>query len=186
MLMHAFVQANNSISVLVECVSLLEHDHGKFTEKPAKPIEEQLIDISAIDQLELIATRKIQDRISNLGLFSIKRLPYVLYRLKDWEPDLELKAFLFELIHDDIDLIQFIETFLYRTSSQGISDYVARVNWNIKIESLKEFVDVDDANNRLKKFKLSDEYNKLSDRNKLALDTFLDTFSGKINNDLKF
>lgn len=183
---HAFLESNNSISVVVECVSLLSNDHGKYTDKPAKPIEEQLIDLHSLNQLEFITTKKVKDWIGNSGLFSIKRLPYVLYRLREWDPDLDLKDFLSELIHDDLDLIKFMESSLYRTTSQGMSDYVARVNWNINIESLKEFIDVEDANNRLKKFKITDEYSKLSDRYQLALNTFLDTFAGKIKDDFTF
>lgn len=182
-LKHAFLASNNSISILVECVSRLGH-HGKFTDNPAKPMEEQLIYIDDLNQLELITTKKTKYWISNSGLFSIKRLHYVLYRLREWDPDLNLKDFLSNLILDDLDLIKFMEASLYSTTSQGMYDYVASINWNIKIESLKEFINVEDANNRLKKFKTSNAYCKLSDRYKLAIDTFLDTFSGKIKNDL--
>lgn len=183
-LKNAFNESKRSVSVIVECVSLLGTEHGKFTDKPAKNEEEQLINLDSLNQLELIASNIIRTRIIKNGLFSIKRLQYVLYRLKVWEPELDLKKIVEDLTLSDIDLIRFIETALTQSTSQEISDHVASTYWNISLKSLSNYIDVKHANERLLAFKTSDEYYTLGDRYQLAINTFLDTNSGKIKDDI--
>ena len=61
-----------------------------------------------------------------------------------------------------------------------MSDYVARTHWQIDLKSIEKFVDLTEAESRIRKIFSSSDFERLDDRKKLAIKTFLDTIGGKI------
>lgn len=86
------------------------------------------------------------------------------------------------MIKDDDGLIDFISGFLGKSESYGESDLVIRTNWRIHLDSIGEFVDLKEVEVRIRNIFSSLYYEKLEDRRKLAIKTFLDTIDGKIKN----
>ena len=84
------------------------------------------------------------------------------------------------MIIDDDGLIDFIASFLSKSTSQGISDYVGRVNWRISLKTIEDFIDIKKIEPRIRKIFSSTGFSKLGDRKQLAIKTLLDTIDGKI------
>lgn len=172
-----------SISTIVECLVMLGYDHGKLTEKPAKPLDEHLISLSDLEKLEKKVSNMIKEWFDTNKLSNTVRPVYLLYRLSEWESSINLKEFIVNLISNDLSLIEFLESCLNRSVTQGMGDYVGSVNWSINLKTISELLDVDVTNQRLVNFKASDEFNDIDERLQLTVNIFLDTYSGKIKDD---
>jgi hypothetical protein len=85
------------------------------------------------------------------------------------------------MIESDNGLIDFISSFLGKSKSQGISDYVWKVHWRIDLKSVEEFVDLKEVEPRIRKIFSSSDFEQFDNTKKLAVETFLDTIDGKIS-----
>ena len=57
---------------------------------------------------------------------------------------------------------------LQRSSSQGIDDYVAKINWYIHLKTIEDFIPVDLLEQKVKKIRVE----KLTEEEKRAVDAF--------------
>jgi len=90
------------------------------------------------------------------------------------------------LITDDKGLIMFIKHFLSDVRSHGMSDYVESIQWRINLESIETFVDLNEVDKRLRKVRSSTEFKELEEKEQLAINIFLDTLDGNIDDLSRF
>jgi len=177
----AMEKATRSIYTIVHEVSVQDQQHGKYDSKETPEPEEKLtVNSEQLEELEKLACKKIESWAEDGRLAKHRHLPSILFRWKDWGKRGKINNFVNNMIKNDDGLIDFITSFLSKSTSQGMSDYVAKIHWRIDLKSVGEFVDLTGVEQRIRKIFSSSDFEQLDGRKKLAIRTFLDTIDGKI------
>ena len=82
---------------------------------------------------------KIQSR-ATAGQLPAKNFGGLLFRWKEWAGTDGPSAFCDTLVRSDEGLLQFLRAFVVRSTSQGMSDYVAKPRWYIRRSQIEAFV----------------------------------------------
>lgn len=180
----AFKKAEQSIFTIVHEVSVQDQEHGRYKlkDKP-RPDEELTLPADYLDKLEKLACEKLSAWAKDGRLAKHKKLAGILYSWERWTKKEDVDAFVAELIKTDIGLIDFISSFLGKSTSHGMSDYVGRVHWKIPLDSIKHFVDPATFTDRVRKIAQESGFKELSEEKQKAVRIFLDTVDGKIKSD---
>jgi predicted KAP-like P-loop ATPase len=139
----AIKEARRSLYTVVHEIGVQGQQHGKFTSKDRpEPEADRTVNAEQLQQLEQRACEKIQEWASAGRLKSHLKLVSILYSWKRWCPqgEQEVKNFVREMVADDEGLITFIVSCLSKSFVHGMSDHVARVEWRIHLDSVKEFI----------------------------------------------
>jgi predicted KAP-like P-loop ATPase len=177
----AIEKTDSSLFTVVHEVSIQGQEHGRDGSKE-KPNPEEKLTLKAedLDKLEQIASKKISEWAENGKLSDHRNLINILYRWERWKDKNKVDVFVKEMIKTDAGIVKFITSFLQKTSSYGMSDYVGKINWNIHVDSVKHFVDIDDITIRVREIYKKESFEGLAEKQKQALKIFLDTIDGKI------
>ena len=160
---------------IVECA------HGKYgSEKKSKPEEELTVNATQLEELEKLACNKIEIWAKESRLSKHRYLVSILYDWKRWGRQEQVIEFVNHVIENDDGLIDFITSFLSKSKSHGMSDYVIKINWRIPLKSIEEFVSLKQIESRIRNMFASPNFELMDDKRKLAIKTFLDTIDGKI------
>lgn len=174
-------QATQSLYPIVNEVSIQDQKHNKNKAKKEQDLNEKLtINEEQLKELKLIACGKIETWAKDGRLRKHNRLAYILFCWKNWNDKDDYKTFVDNLIKDDEGLLVFVVSFLSKSFSYGMSDYVGRINWRMDLKWMGQFVDPKTIEPRLRSKLSSDAFNKLLEKQQLAIRTFLDTFDEKV------
>ena len=178
----AIENATDSIYTIVHHVGLLGQQHGKSTTRQPDPEENRTVNATQLQELEFLACSKIRERATSGRLKGHPHLVSILYMWQRWCNDGEeaVSKFVKDFIATNDGLVQFIQAFVGKSYSQGIGDYVSRVNWRINLNSVADFIPVDELTPRGRTIMGSAEFQNLSPDCQRALQTFLDTVDGKV------
>jgi len=178
---NAMEKATRSLYTIVHEVSVQDQQHGKYHSKDT-PIPEgkRTVNAEQLKVLENIALNKIETWANDGRLKKHKKLAYILFRWKEWDGDDKVNEFVENMIKNDEGLIDFITAFLTKSTSQTMRDYVYRTHWRINLKSIEEFIKINKIESRIRKIINSDKYTHFDERQKIALQTFIDTIDGKI------
>ncbi len=69
---------------------------------------------------------------------------------------------------------------MHKVTSHGLGDYVAEIQWMIKLDYLKQFIELEEIEPIARKILSSQEFESFDQQEQLAIKTFLDTIDGKI------
>jgi predicted KAP-like P-loop ATPase len=178
---NAIEKANRSLFTVVHEVSVQGQQHGKDGSKKQIPPEDQLtVNADQLKELERLACNKIEAWANDGRLSEHKELAYLLYRWREWGDPTKVYAYVNDIIKTDDGLVNFITSFLYKVKSQGVGSYVGRIHWQIGIKNILEFADLKQIEPRIRDILSSSGFDKLDEKKKLAIKTFIDTLDGKI------
>ena len=153
-----------AISMMVKELISFWKQHGKYggTKKSDKDI---LLDENHLETLQEIVLDKIKEAVKEGKLLNTPLLSSILYRWKEWENEGEVRDWVSNVVASDEKLPIFLSKFLQKTSSETITDRVAKI---------QDFVDLDVLEKRCKEV-LSNEsvVTILDDEQKLAIKQFL-------------
>jgi len=176
-------KAKRSLYTIVHEVGVLGQEQGKFGSGDSPKLKDQLtVNAEQLEKLENIACERIKEWAEDGRLKNHRHLPSILFSWKEWGEKKGITTFIDNMIKTDDGLIDLITSFLIKSTSQSLSDNVEKIHWRINIKSVEEFVDLKDAELRIRKILSSLNFEELDDRKKLAIKTFLDTIDGKIKN----
>jgi len=177
----AMEKATRSLYTIVNEVSLQDQQHAKYDSKEIPEPEEKLtVNSEQLEELEKLACNKIESWAEDGRLAKHRHLSFILFRWKDWGQQDKINSFVKNMIKNDDGLIDFITSFLSKSKSHVISDYVAKTHWRIHLKNIEEFVDLKEVEPRIRKIFSSSDFEQFDDRKKLAISTFLDSIDGKI------
>jgi len=177
----AIQKATRSLYTLVHEVSVLGQEQGKFGSKESpEPKDKLTINAEQLERLEKLACDKIENWAKDGRLEKHKHLPIILFSWKEWGQKKRIIIFISNMIKSDDGLIDLVSSFLTKSISHGMSDYVGKIKWRINIKNIEEFVDLKEVEPRIRKISSSSDFEQFDARKKLAIRTFLDTIDGKI------
>lgn len=178
---HAIKKATRSLYTIVHEIGVQDQGHAKYGSKETpQPKDEMTVNKEQLEKLEKFACGKIESWAKDGQLKKHKHLPSILFRWKEWGQRNEINNFVNNMIKTDDGLIDFITSFLSKSTIHGLSDYTAKIDWRINIKNVEEFVDLKEVESRIRKILSSSDFKELDERKKLAIKTFLDTIDGKI------
>jgi predicted KAP-like P-loop ATPase len=164
-----------SVSLVTHDVIILGQEHGKYRERePTQPEEQRTVAANHLPELEAIALRKIREAAEEKRLHAGPDFGYLLYQLAEWSSEDEAKAYVSQLVVDDIGVCDFLSGLLQYGYSHGFSDRVARRAGRIHLPSVQKFFSGDPSElvPRYEKI-LKDAPTWLNQRRKVALETFI-------------
>lgn len=180
---NAIEKATTSLFTLVNEVSVQGQQHGKYdSSKESTPEEKRTVNPIQLEKLEKLACDKIEIWAKDGRLSKHQYLSSILYNWKRWERQKHVIDFVNHMIETDDGLIDFVTSFLSKTKSHSMSDYVFKTEWKINPKSIEEFVDLKQIEPRIRNIFFSSKFEQMedNDKRKLAIKTFLDTIDGKI------
>ncbi len=181
---NAITEAKESLYTIVHEVGVQGQHHGKWTskEEQLEPEERRPVNGEQLSALESLACEKIRIWAADGRLKDHLKLISILYSWKRWCDDGEkaVSGFVNNMVKTDAGLIALIHAFVGKSFSQGMSDYVGRVNWRISLKSVANFISVDELVPRARAILSGNEFQQISEEYQRALQTFIDTVDGKV------
>ncbi len=156
-------------------VITIAQEHGKYGERePTQAENQRTVSASDLPELEAIALQKIRESANAKRLHLAPRFGYLLYHLGDWSSEDEAKAYVSELIVDDIGVCDYLSGFFQFGYSHGFSDRVAKRAGRIHLPSVQKFLGAEPSElvPRCEGI-LKDSPSWLNQRRKQALETFV-------------
>ncbi len=179
----AISSTKDSIYTIVHEVGAQGQQHGKATSKrDLDPEDKRTVNSKQLEELEKLAVQKIETWAKDGRLSKHPHLVSILYFWKRWiVPDSNsLKEVIETLLETEEGLVRFVAAFLAKSVSYGMGDYLGKINWRISLKHIEDFVPVKELELKVREIVSSDKYEKLTEQQKLALRTFVDTVDGKI------
>ena len=178
---NAIEKATRSLFTIVHEVGVQGQQHSKYgSKKNLDPEEKLTVNAEQLKKLEKLACGKIESWAEDGRLAKHRHLTSILFNWKNWGEGEKISNFVNNLIKNDDGLIDFITSFLSKSTSHGISDYVGKIHWRIDLKNVEEFVDLKEVGPRIRKIFSSSDFEQFDNTKKLAVKTFLDTIDGKI------
>lgn len=180
---NAIEKAAKSLYTIVNEVGAWGQQHGKYgSQEGSKPEGDLTISAAQLEELEKLACAKIEIWANDGRLSKHRYLFPILCDWKRWGSKEQIDKFVNNMTENDNGLIDFITSFLSKSKSHGISDYVIKINWRIPLKGVEEFVDLKQIEPRIRNIFSSSKFKQLddNDKRKQAIKIFLDTFDGKI------
>jgi predicted KAP-like P-loop ATPase len=107
-------------------------------EKRHKDPSAFLVTEDDLSDLKNICVEKIRVAAKDGTLISHPEMSFILYRWRDWASPEEPKQWVERLIESQDSLLAFLEAFLQRSQSWGLTDYVSRDHWYIRVDNISE------------------------------------------------
>lgn len=167
----AIEKTEKSIFSVVHEVEVLGLEHGKYRPDGIGKLGEiQTVSTRQLEDLEKLAKTKIERWAKSGALNRHRNLIGILYRWKDWGRQKDVNDFVRQLIKDEQGLVTFITAFLQKsikTKKQG----------RIHIDSVKDFIPIEEAGTRIRAIKPSAFLGKLNEDERLAINIFLNALN---------
>lgn len=178
-LKYAIENSERSIYTIVHEISVQDQEHGKYDLKgqnlgDVDPEEYRTVNPQQLDNLETLATKKIHVWVNNGELDKNEHFIEILYSWENWEGKSKVKSYIDSLIEHDDGLINFITGFTKELSSYTLSGQLIERHWDINLDSMKDFVNLNEIKLRIDKVRYSKKFERLSPKNKIAVEKFLE------------
>lgn len=135
------ISKGSALSIIVDVVTSLGTEHGKYTGQKPKPFKERLVNERQLVELEKASTEKIELAAKEGKLVVAPLLPLVLYRWCDWAGKDRVHGWIEKLILNDESFLSFLEKFLQRNSSINETDTFGMTKPELKPKYLSSFID---------------------------------------------
>lgn len=178
---NAIEKANRSLYTMVHEVSVQGSEHKRYGAQEVPEQEERLtVNAEQLEELEKLVCAKIEVWAKDGRLATSTNLPSILFSWQKWGTPEHVNEFLDEMIQADDGLINLVTGFLSPIRSQTLGSYVATIQWRVSLKSMTSLVDVKEIEPRIRDIASTSKFERLGDRQKLAIRAFLDTIDGKI------
>ena len=166
-------EKGQAISMMVKKLVSFWQQHGKYG-GTKKSDEDILLDEDHLKVLQEIVLDKIRGAVKEGSLLNTPFLPQVLYRWKEWGNERKVRDWVSKVVASDEKLPIFLSKFLQKTSSQSITDRVAKIHWRLNPNWLKDFIDLGFLEKRCNEVLSNDlVVATLDDKQELAIRQFL-------------
>jgi len=163
------IEETQGIFYPVRIVSFYEHEMKR--NKEGLTLEEPSFDEESISTLKGLCLERIRKAADSGMLQSTLGLGYILIRWQQWSESDDAKKYAMDLIKTPRGAVTLLVGFLTQSWSFRLGDYVARQEWRIPIDTIAQLVDVESLSRKIDELE-NDEYEKLSDKEKIAIETF--------------
>ena len=175
--------AQRSLYTIVDEINIEELRHDKYEqEKNKEPDDKLTVNGEQLKDLQRLVCGKIEEWASDGRLGKASGLQNILFIWRQWGSVEKVKSFVDDMIKNESGLIDFIASFTSNVKRTGAGSHVVRIQQTISLKSVAEFVPVSEIEPRIRLMRSSEKFDSLSDKERKAIQVFLDTYDGKIKN----
>jgi predicted KAP-like P-loop ATPase len=128
------ITEGHALTIIVEFVAMLDHEHGRFDGSSILSEETRLVGEDCLDEFEGIAVEKVNEAVKNGNLLIAKNLPFILYYWHNWRKE-QVVDWIQQIATDDNNLVTFLEKFVAKSyTNLGIKYF-------LDPDSIKPFID---------------------------------------------
>lgn len=168
------ISKGRAVSIIVSEVTTFRQLHEKYCTE-VKHDNECIIGTQYLEELEVIALKKIKEAAKNKKLLKAPNLSFILKRWRDWEGDEPVRKWVAQVISDDEGLVIFLTSFLSKSYATGLGDWVSTDKWRFDLKFLKGFLEPTEIAERCKNM-LKTLQDWLKDEKKIAIEEFIKAF----------
>lgn len=173
LLEQAFQQAIKSLYSIVHEIIEQQREHIE-TEDTYVPEQHRDLTTKQLASLKLIAVEKIAYWAKIGRLAEHPRLVSILYAWKDWGSVDASRAFVAEMVKTDRGIIAFLQAFLQIPIDEVSGQLERQQGWEIYLANIQDFITLDKLEKHAKMLFEDMYFDKLREREQLALMIFLD------------
>jgi predicted KAP-like P-loop ATPase len=96
-----------------------------------------------LEELKQICVQKVEEAAASAELSNHPHLHAILHGWKTWGQPEKPKQWAQKLVESTDGAIAFLTACLFRSTSQGIRDYISEEHWRIHLETVEEYVSID-------------------------------------------
>jgi predicted KAP-like P-loop ATPase len=133
-----------------------------------KSQEKFLVDEKEVKPLKAICLKKIVAAAKSGLLRNHKRLLSILYSWRAWQSPEAPQAWVKKLVQSREGLLIFLKAVLQSSASQGMGDYVAKITWYIRLQTIDDFIPLTALERKINKI----DKKEISPEEKRAIDAF--------------
>ena len=163
------IEQTQGIYYPMRIVGFYEHEIKRYIE--GFTLEEPSFDEESISTLRGLCLEKVRNAAKSGMLQSMQKLGHILVYWQRWSESDDAKKYAMDLAETPRGAVTVLAGFLTRSWSFSFGDYVARQEWRIPLDTIAQLVDVEFLSRKIDELE-NDEYEKLSDKEKIAIEIF--------------
>jgi len=173
LLQNAIAKANNSLYVLAYEIKQQEAQHTEDSDA-FLPLEFRDLTPDELASLRKLVISRIASWAQNNSLANHPRLIQLLYAWRDWGNEEDCRRFVKQLTDNDPGLITFLTATLDKPITQAMTRYEKTPEWEVSLENINAFIPAHLLVEHAKALFEDNYFEKLREREQLALMIFLD------------
>ena len=166
-------QAIADTSGLILPIRFVSIEDPREDESKRQP-EDQLVNDESLPRLRELCLAKIRQAAADDSLLHHDDLPALLYRWRRWANETEPANWVSTSIVDPDKAVLIVSAFTRESRSLSMGDYIYRSNWELKLDEIKDFVDVEALATSVANVNTAD----LPDRQQRAVTLLLEQVAG--------
>jgi len=172
-LQNAIASADKSLYIMIYELTEQSREH---TEESDTYMPREFRDLipEQLDSLRKLVVNRIESWAKNGSLVDHPRLLSILYAWRDWGNEEDSKRYVDEITKTDRGLLSFLTSTLDKAISQAMSEYQKNPSWEKYLEDINAFILANRLELHAKTLFEDDYFEKLREREQLALMIFLD------------
>ncbi|OGT37733.1 MAG: hypothetical protein A3F11_00935 [Gammaproteobacteria bacterium RIFCSPHIGHO2_12_FULL_37_14] len=174
----AIGQANKSICLIIHELKEQSREH-LAEEDTFLPLEFRDVTPEQLSELRKLAVTQIEQWAKSGRLAEHPHLLPILYAWRDWGNSEDCKKFVDEMVQTDRGLIALLLTTLDKAIAQAMSEYERNPAWEIYLDDIRAFIPIEKIAAHAKLLFEDPYFEKLREREQLALMIFLDLIKAK-------
>ncbi len=169
----AIAKANNSVYIIVHEIREQEKEQLE-SEDDYIPVEYRDFTPEQLNKLKQLAVSKILSWVETKRLAAHPKLLPLLKAWKDWGKEQECREYVAVITQDDSGLLAFLCAALSEPIEQTITKLEPNPAWRMYLKNIDDFISSRDLLPHAKQMFKSDSFEKLREKEQLALLIFLD------------
>lgn len=169
----AIAETNKSLYILIH---ELQEQGREHTEESDTFVPREYRDLTPeqLDSLRKFVVNRIESWAKNGSLVAHPKLLSILYAWKNWGNEEDCRRFVAEMTKTDRGLLSFLTATLNKPISQAMTEYVQTPEWEKSLDDINAFIPVRMLESHAKVLFEDDYFEKLREKEQLALMIFLD------------
>lgn len=163
-----FKNTDVDISTMLIVLRNFQRQHNRLTDKKNEQ-QEPLITFDELLKLEKIVVDRIIGEIESQSLFDNASALYAIWFLEKLDEE-KTKKYALHMVDSNLNLAKFISASVGHGKGAGRTIFKI---WNVNIDSIKKYIDINIAYERISEFVLSNEFRTLSADKKENIAAFL-------------
>lgn len=173
LLQNAIGNASKSLYILVHEMRQQSREHLEESDT-YMPSQYRNLTAEQLDSLKNLVVSKIESWASNASLVSHPQLLPILFAWREWGKEEDCHAFVTEMTNTDLGLLSFLTVSLDKPIDQAMKEYQKSPEWDKYLQNITAFIAVSLLQDHAKALFEDQYFEKLKEREQLALMIFLD------------